>query len=289
VVAISIKQLLEAGVHFGHQTQRWNPKMAPYIFGERKDIHIIDLQKSAKALRGAYNFVKEKAGENGKILFVGTKKQAQEVVEEEALRCGMFYITKRWLGGMLTNFSTIKKSILKMKELQEMDEKGMFSRLPKKEGAKLKERKEKLERLLGGVREMKTLPDAIFVIDTKKEETAVHEANKLGIPIIGLVDTNCDPDGITYCIPGNDDAIRAIRLITSIIADAVLEGKNMVREEEIKKEEEIEERIEDQELIEKMMKEDISEEIMDSEDISEGEGNSNIEIQNSKGVEEMEE
>ncbi|MDI6704211.1 MAG: 30S ribosomal protein S2 [bacterium] len=260
MVTIAIKQLLEAGVHFGHQAERWNPKMAPYIFGERKDIHIIDLQKAVKALREACNFVRKKVEEGGKILFVGTKKQAQEVVEEEAIRCGMFYVNKRWLGGTLTNFSTIRKSIFRMKELEEMEEKGSLSALPKKEAIKLKEKGEKLKRMLGGIRDMEKLPDAIFVVDTKKEEIAVREAKKLGIPIIGLVDTNCDPDGITYCIPGNDDAIRAVRLITSTIADAVLEGREMIKGEELKGEEGFKEEMEDQELIKKMVENGISEE-----------------------------
>lgn len=222
---ISMKQLLEAGVHFGHQTRRWNPKMKKYIFTERNGIYIIDLQKTVKKVEEAYNFVKELAANGGKILFVGTKKQAQESVKEEAERCGMFYVNQRWLGGTLTNFVTIQKRIKRLKEIEKMAEDGTFDVLPKKEVIRIKKEQERLEKFLGGIKEMKELPDALFVIDPRKERIAVAEARKLNIPIIGIVDTNCDPDEIDYVIPANDDAIRAVKLLTSKIADAVLEGK----------------------------------------------------------------
>jgi small subunit ribosomal protein S2 len=222
---ISMKQLLEAGVHFGHQTRRWNPKMKKYIFTERNGIYIIDLQKTVKKVEEAYNFVKELAANGGKILFVGTKKQAQESVKEEAERCGMFYVNQRWLGGTLTNFVTIQKRIKRLKEIEKMAEDGIFDVLPKKEVIRLKKEQERLEKFLGGIKEMKELPDALFVIDPRKERIAVAEARKLNIPIIGIVDTNCDPDEIDYVIPANDDAIRAVKLLTSKIADAVLEAK----------------------------------------------------------------
>ncbi|AEH48559.1 MULTISPECIES: 30S ribosomal protein S2 [Parageobacillus] len=222
---ISMKQLLEAGVHFGHQTRRWNPKMKKYIFTERNGIYIIDLQKTVKKMEEAYNFAKELAANGGKILFVGTKKQAQESVKEEAERCGMFYVNQRWLGGTLTNFATIQKRIKRLKEIEKMEEDGIFDVLPKKEVIRLKKEQERLEKFLGGIKEMKELPDALFVIDPRKERIAVAEARKLNIPIIGIVDTNCDPDEIDYVIPANDDAIRAVKLLTSKIADAVLEAK----------------------------------------------------------------
>ncbi|SFA41702.1 SSU ribosomal protein S2P [Parageobacillus thermantarcticus] len=222
---ISMKQLLEAGVHFGHQTRRWNPKMKKYIFTERNGIYIIDLQKTVKKMEEAYNFAKELAANGGKILFVGTKKQAQESVKEEAERCGMFYVNQRWLGGTLTNFATIQKRIKRLKEIEKMEEDGIFDVLPKKEVIRLKREQERLEKFLGGIKEMKELPDALFVIDPRKERIAVAEARKLNIPIIGIVDTNCDPDEIDYVIPANDDAIRAVKLLTSKIADAVLEAK----------------------------------------------------------------
>nr|C5D9B5.1 RecName: Full=Small ribosomal subunit protein uS2; AltName: Full=30S ribosomal protein S2 [Geobacillus sp. WCH70] len=222
---ISMKQLLEAGVHFGHQTRRWNPKMKKYIFTERNGIYIIDLQKTVKKMEEAYNFVKELAANGGKILFVGTKKQAQESVKEEAERCGMFYVNQRWLGGTLTNFATIQKRIKRLKEIEKMAEDGTFDVLPKKEVIRIKKEQERLEKFLGGIKEMKELPDALFVIDPRKERIAVAEARKLNIPIIGIVDTNCDPDEIDYVIPANDDAIRAVKLLTSKIADAVLEAK----------------------------------------------------------------
>lgn len=221
---ISMKQLLEAGVHFGHQTRRWNPKMAPYIFTERNGIYIIDLQRTVKKIEEAYNFIRDITRDGGKVLFVGTKKQAQEAVKEEAERCGMFYVNVRWLGGTLTNFQTIRRRVERLKELERMEEDGTFNLLPKKEVAQLKGEREKLQRFLGGIKEMKNLPDALFVIDPRKERIAVAEGRRLGIPIVAIVDTNCDPDEVDYVIPGNDDAIRAVRLLTSKIADAVVEG-----------------------------------------------------------------
>ncbi|KYO65784.1 30S ribosomal protein S2 [Thermovenabulum gondwanense] len=222
---ISMKQLLEAGVHFGHQTRRWNPKMKEYIFTERNGIYIIDLQKTVKKLEEAYEFVKNLSAEGGKILFVGTKKQAQESVMEEAKRCDMFYVNQRWLGGMLTNFRTIRKRVERLKELEKMEQEGTFDVLPKKEVLNLKREKERLEKYLGGIKEMNSLPDALFIVDPRKEKIAVAEARKLNIPIVAIVDTNCDPDEIDYVIPGNDDAIRAVKLIAEKIADAVLEGR----------------------------------------------------------------
>ncbi|AEG16087.1 30S ribosomal protein S2 [Desulfofundulus sp. TPOSR] len=222
---ISMKQLLEAGVHFGHQTRRWNPKMAPYIFTDRNGIYIIDLQKTVRKIEEAYNFVRNLAAEGGTILFVGTKKQAQESVKEEAERCGMFYVNQRWLGGMLTNFQTIRRRIERLHELERMEDDGTLAVLPKKEVAELIHEKERLQKFLGGIKNMRKLPDALFVIDPRKERIAVAEARKLKIPIVAIVDTNCDPDEIDYVIPGNDDAIRAVRLLTSKIADAVLEGR----------------------------------------------------------------
>ncbi len=224
---IEMRELLEAGVHFGHQTNRWNPKMAKYIFGERNDIYIIDLQKTVKKFAHALDFVRDLVAHGETLLFVGTKRQAQEIVEAEAKRCGMFYVNHRWLGGMLTNFSTIRKSIEKLKKLETAREDGTYERLPKKEVSQLEKDREHLEWNLGGIKEMRNPPGAIFVIDTMKERTAVLEANRLGIPVIAIVDTNCDPDEIDYVIPGNDDAIRAIRLITSKIADAALEGRRI--------------------------------------------------------------
>lgn len=232
---VQMKELLEAGVHFGHQTKRWNPKMAKYIFGERNDIYIIDLQKTVKKFGAAYDFVRDLAAAGEFLLFVGTKRQAQEIVVEEAKRCNMFYVNHRWLGGMLTNFSTIKKSIEKLKKLETAKEDGTYERLPKKEVIKLEKERESLEKNLGGIKEMRHLPSAIFVIDTIKEKTAVLEANRLGIPVIAIVDTNCDPDEIDYVIPGNDDAIRAIRLITGKIADAVLEGRRLQEKSQAEK------------------------------------------------------
>lgn len=222
---ITMKQLLEAGVHFGHQTRRWNPKMAPYIFTERNGIYVIDLQKTVHKLEDAYNFVKNVSSEGGTILFVGTKKQAREAVESEADRCGMFYVNQRWLGGMLTNFSTIHKRVNRLKDLEKMEEDGSFEVLPKKEVIKLRHEREKLDKFLRGIKEMTRLPDALFVIDPRTERIAVAEARKLGIPIVSIVDTNCDPDVVDYIIPGNDDAIRAVTLISGKIADAVIEGR----------------------------------------------------------------
>ncbi|HOO12703.1 MAG: 30S ribosomal protein S2 [Clostridiales bacterium] len=222
---VSMKQLLEAGVHFGHQTRRWNPKMARYIFTERNGIYIIDLQKTVEKIEDAYQFVKSVVSENKEILFVGTKKQAQESIEEESKRCGMPYVNQRWLGGMLTNFKTIRKRVDRLHQLEKMEEDGTFDLLPKKEVIKLRHEKEKLEKFLGGIKDMKDLPGALFVVDPRKERIAVAEARKLGIPLVGIVDTNCDPDEIDHVIPGNDDAIRAVKLITSVMADAVLEAK----------------------------------------------------------------
>ena len=222
---ITMKSLLEAGVHFGHQTRRWNPKMAEYIFTERNGIYIIDLQKTVKMVEVAYNFVRELAAEGGEILFVGTKKQAQEAIETEAKRCGMHYVNQRWLGGTLTNYKTIRKRIERLHELGEMEEEGLFEVLPKKEVIKLNHERERLEKFLGGIKNMNRIPDALYVVDPRKEKIAVNEARILGIPVVAIVDTNCDPDEIDYVIPGNDDAIRAVKLLTETIANAVLEGK----------------------------------------------------------------
>ncbi|MFD0049337.1 30S ribosomal protein S2 [Actinomycetes bacterium NPDC127524] len=222
---ISMKQLLEAGVHFGHQTRRWNPKMKKYIFTERNGIYIIDLQKTVKKVEEAYNFVKEVAANGGTILFVGTKKQAQESVKEEAIRSGMYYVNQRWLGGTLTNFETIQKRIARLKDIEKMEENGTFEVLPKKEVIQLKKELERLEKFLGGIKDMKGIPDAIFIIDPRKERIAVAEAHKLNIPLVGIVDTNCDPDEIDHVIPANDDAIRAVKLLTGKMADAILEAK----------------------------------------------------------------
>lgn len=222
---VSMKQLLEAGVHFGHQTRRWNPKMAPYIFTERNGIYIIDLQKTVKKLEDAYMAVRDIAADGKEILFVGTKKQAQDSIREEAERCGMPYVNARWLGGMLTNFNTIQRRIKRLEQLKTMEADGTFDMLPKKEVIKLQLEIAKLEKYLGGVKEMKKLPGALFVVDSRKEKNAIAEARKLNIPIVAIVDTNCDPDEIDYVIPGNDDAIRAIKLISQTMANAVLEGK----------------------------------------------------------------
>ena len=222
---ISMKQLLEAGVHFGHQTRRWNPKMKEYIFTERNGIYIIDLQKTVKKIDEAYYFIRDLAMEGGTVLFVGTKKQAQESIEQEAKRCEMFYVNQRWLGGMLTNFKTIQSRINKLRKIEKMEADGDFDLLPKKEVIQLKAEQEKLEKNLGGIKEMKKLPSAMFVVDPRKEHIAILEAKALGIPVVAIVDTNCDPDEADYPIPGNDDAIRAVKLIASKIADAVLEGR----------------------------------------------------------------
>ena len=232
MAVVSMKQLLEAGVHFGHQTRRWNPKMAKYIFTERNGIYIIDLQKTVKKLDEAYNYVKEVAAEGGDILFVGTKKQAQEAIKEEAERVGMYYVNARWLGGMMTNFKTMRTRIDRLNQLKTMQADGTFDMLPKKEVIKHLGEIEKLEKYLGGVKEMKKLPGALFIVDTRKERNAIAEARKLHIPIVAIVDTNCDPDEIDYVIPGNDDAIRAIKLISGVMANAMIEGRQGEQTEE---------------------------------------------------------
>ena len=228
---ISMKQLLEAGVHFGHQTRRWNPKMAKYIFTERNGIYIIDLQKTVKKVEEAYKFTKEIAETGKPILFVGTKKQAQEAIKEEAERCGMFYVNERWLGGMLTNHKTIQTRINKLRELEKMEAEGVFEVLPKKEVIKLRAEKEKLEKYLNGMKDMPELPGAMFVVDPRKENIAIQEAHRLGIPVFGIVDTNCDPEELDYAIPGNDDAIRAVKLITGAMANAIIEARQGAEEE----------------------------------------------------------
>ncbi len=245
----SMKELLESGVHFGHQVKRWNPKMKKYIFGERNGIYIIDLQKTMKGLEGAYNFIKEVAMSGQDVLFVGTKRQAQDSINEEARRAESFFVNQRWLGGMLTNFVTIKKSVEKLKNIEKMKEDGTYNVLTKKEVSKHEKEREKLEKYLGGIKDMNGLPGALFVIDPKKEKIAVHEARKLSIPVVAVVDTNCDPDVIDYVIPGNDDAIRAIRLITSKMAEAILESKAIRAKEaeEAAAEAEIQEKIEEDE------------------------------------------
>ncbi len=227
---VTMKELLEAGVHFGHQTRRWNPKMAPYIFGARNGIHIIDLQKTVQFFKVAYNFVVERVADGGIVLFVGTKKQAMDAIAEEASRCGMFYVNHRWLGGMLTNFQTISRSIERLKNFEAMKEDGSLRRFPKKEVLMMEKKAAKLERALGGIKNMERLPDVLYVVDPRKEEIAVKEARKMKIPIVAIVDSNCDPTIIDYPIPGNDDAIRAIRLLTSRIADACIEGKRLQEE-----------------------------------------------------------
>ena len=237
---ISMKQLLEAGVHFGHQTRRWNPKMAPYIYTERNGIYIIDLQKSVGKVDEAYNAIKDCAANGGKILFVGTKKQAQDSIKNESERCGMFYVNQRWLGGMLTNFKTIQSRIAKLKKIEAMEEDGTFDVLPKKEVIELKKLQEKLEKNLGGIKEMQDVPDMIFVVDPRKERICIQEAHTLGIPLVGICDTNCDPEELDYVIPGNDDAIRAVKLIVSKMADAVIEG-NQGQDAEVEEEETVEE------------------------------------------------
>ena len=247
MAVVAMKQLLEAGVHFGHQTRRWDPKMAEYIFQARNGIHIIDLQKTSKKLDEAYAFIKEQAEEGKDILFVGTKKQAQECMKEAAITCGMFYIDQRWLGGMLTNFKTIRTRVERLKKLETMEQDGTFEVLPKKEVILLKKEMAKLETNLGGIKDMEELPGVIFIVDSKKEEIAIKEANKLNIPVVGLVDTNCSPENIDYVIPGNDDAIRSVKLIAQVIANAVIEGKQgealdlTVETNEVNNEESIEE------------------------------------------------
>lgn len=240
---VNMKQLLEAGVHFGHQTRRWNPKMKDYIFTERNGIYIVDLQQTVKLIDKAYDFVKEMASQDKEILFVGTKRQAQETIRIEANRCGMPYVNQRWLGGMLTNYRTIKKRIARLIELEEMEEEGLFDVLPKKEVVELNREHDKLEKSLGGIRDMDGLPDIVYITDPRKESIAVSEARKLDIPIVSIVDTNCDPDLIDYLIPGNDDAIRAVKLISKVIADAVLAGNQgeQIEEEDINNETKTEE------------------------------------------------
>lgn len=225
MAVVSMKQLLEAGVHFGHQTRRWNPKMAEYIFTERNGIYIIDLQKTVRMIDDAYKFVRDTVADGKSVLFVGTKKQAQETIEVEAERCGMFYVNQRWLGGMLTNFKTINSRITRLDEIEQMEKDGLFEVLPKKEVMELNKEHDRLNRFLGGIRGMKKLPGAVFIVDPRKERIAVAEARKLGIPIVAVVDTNCDPDEIDYIIPGNDDAIRAVKLLTATMASAVVEAQ----------------------------------------------------------------
>lgn len=233
MTSITMKELLEAGVHFGHQTKQWNPKMKPYIFGARSGVYIVDLQKTAKLFKNACKFLTETVGNGGNVLFVGTKRQAQDPIREEAQKCGMFYVTNRWMGGMLTNFQTIKKNLDRLKEIEKMETDGTLQALTKKEAISLKREERKLERSLGGVKEMKKLPSAVFIVDTKKERIAVKEAQKLAIPIVGVVDTNSDPEGIDYIIPGNDDAIRSIRLFATRVSDACQEGTKL-REEALR-------------------------------------------------------
>ena len=225
MAVVAMKQLLEAGVHFGHQTRRWDPKMAEYIFQARNGIHIIDLQKTSKKIDEAYKFMKEQAEEGKEVLFVGTKKQAQECMKEAAIKCNMYYVDQRWLGGMLTNFDTIQKRINRLKSLEAMETDGTFDRIPKKEVIKLKAEREKLERNLGGIKEMNKLPGVLFIVDPKKERIAILEARKLNIPIVGLIDTNCNPEDVDYPIPGNDDAIRSVKLIADVMANAIIEGR----------------------------------------------------------------
>ncbi len=233
MAVVTMKQLLESGVHFGHQTRRWNPKMDRYIFTERNGIYIIDLQKTVKKVEEAYDFIRNVAAEGGRVLFVGTKKQARDSIQEEAERCGMPFVSQRWLGGTLTNFQTISKRITRLHQLNKMEEDGSFEILPKKEVGELLKERDRLEKFLGGIKEMKDVPQAIFIVDPRKEKIAIAEAKKLGIPIVGIVDTNCDPDLIDYVIPGNDDAIRAVKLFASIIADAVLEGNQGATAEDV--------------------------------------------------------
>jgi len=275
---VTMKQLLEAGVHFGHRTRRWNPKMALYIYTARKGIHVIDLQKTVQLMDIAYDFVKQRASEGATILFVGTKRQAQQSIEEEAKRCGAFYVNNRWLGGLLTNFKTIRLRIERLKELEAMEENGELDQLPKKEQSILKKQLTKLRKNLGGVKEMKDVPDMIFIVDPKKEKIAIREANILGIPIIAIVDTNCDPDEIDYIIPGNDDAIRAVKLITSKIADAYIEGRE--GRVEVEETEKTEETIQEPQVVtEEVEKPQKSEEALETEiaDVTEEENNDELE------------
>ncbi|OFJ76630.1 30S ribosomal protein S2 [Staphylococcus sp. HMSC056G08] len=245
MAVISMKQLLEAGVHFGHQTRRWNPKMKKYIFTERNGIYIIDLQKTVKKVDEAYNFLKQVSEDGGKVLFVGTKKQAQESIKNEAERAGQFYVNQRWLGGILTNYKTISKRVKRISEIEKMEEDGLFEVLPKKEVVEIKKEYDRLIKFLGGIRDMKSMPQALFVVDPRKERNAIAEARKLHIPIVGIVDTNCDPDEIDYVIPANDDAIRAVKLLTGKMADAILEGQQGVSNEEVATEQNIDLKEED--------------------------------------------
>ena len=251
MAVVAMKQLLEAGVHFGHQTRRWDPKMAEYIFQARNGIHIIDLQKTSKKLDEAYKFIKDQAEEGKTVLFVGTKKQAQECIKEAAQKCNMYYVDQRWLGGMLTNFQTIQSRIKRLRDLEEMSTDGTFEVLPKKEVAGLKNEMDKLEKNLGGIKEMTEMPGVMFVVDPKKERIAILEARKLGIPVVGLVDTNCNPEDVDYAIPGNDDAIRAVKLITDVMANAVIEGRQgeMINIEAEMSEQPVEEEITDMEQV----------------------------------------
>ncbi len=274
MAVVAMKQLLEAGVHFGHQTRRWDPKMAEYIFQARNGIHIIDLQKTSKKLDEAYAFVKEQAEEGKTVLFVGTKKQAQECIKEAAEKCGMYYVDQRWLGGMLTNYNTIQGRIKRLEDLEKMQEDGTFEVLPKKEVILLKKEMEKLQKNLGGIKDMKEIPGVMFVVDPKKEHIAVLEAHKLGIPVVGLVDTNCNPEEVDYAIPGNDDAIRAVKLIADCIANSIIEGKqgvdsevsteapvaNEEASEEVKEEPSMEEVVAEEEVKEEEKKEESNEE-----------------------------
>ena len=261
MAVVAMKQLLEAGVHFGHQTRRWDPKMAEYIFQARNGIHIIDLQKTSKKLDEAYKFLKEQAEEGKTVLFVGTKKQAQECIKEAAIKCNMYYVDQRWLGGMLTNFDTIQKRIGRLNELEEMEQNGTFEVLPKKEVMLLKKEMEKLEKNLGGIKEMHELPGVIFVVDPKKERIAILEARKLNIPVVGLVDTNCNPEDVDYPIPGNDDAIRAVKLITDVMANAVIEGRQgeAADIEEMEEAQESEEPTDIEEVVEEAEEEKVEE------------------------------
>jgi len=237
LTVVTMKQLLEAGVHFGHQSKRWNPKMKKFIYSSRNDIHVIDLHKTIPLIEKAYNFVKDTVAKNGTVLFVGTKKQAQESIEEEAKRCGMFFVNQRWLGGTLTNFKTLKKNIAKMKDIEKMEADGIFEKITKKEVASIKREYQKIVKGLGGIREMMNMPSILFVIDSKKELIAIREAKRLDIPIVGVVDTNCDPEEVDYPIPANDDAIKSIKLLTSLMADAVIAGRQVLKPGEVSAEE----------------------------------------------------
>ncbi|HHX69087.1 MAG: 30S ribosomal protein S2 [Miniphocaeibacter sp.] len=260
MAVVSMKSLLEAGVHFGHQTRRWNPKMEKFIFTERNGIYIIDLQKTVKQIEEAYNYIRDIVADGGKVLFVGTKKQAQEAIETEAKRSGQPFVSQRWLGGMLTNYKTIKSRIRRLRELEEMEENGTFAVLPKKEVIQLRHEKDRLEKFLGGIKDMNGLPDVLFVIDPKKEKIAVHEAHILGIPVVGVVDTNTDPDDVDIPIPGNDDAIRAVKLITGVVANAVIEANQGAQHDDVEVKEETQETAEVEEVTEEEIKE-ASEEI----------------------------